>query len=92
MGAEVTSAASDRGIPPFWLIAGMVFAILAILMMMLTGAFQYKSKGFWVHLLKPGAAPAKPDAWTEPVIVLVKDAWPGSRTRTIHKLKGRCLG
>jgi biopolymer transport protein ExbD len=65
------------GIPPFGLLAGMVFAILAILMMMLTGAFRYKSKGLWVHLLKPGAAPAKPDAWTEPVIVLVKDAGPG---------------
>ena len=48
------------GIPAFGLLAAMVFAILAILVMMLTGAFQYKSKGFWVHLLKPGAAPAKP--------------------------------
>jgi biopolymer transport protein ExbD len=65
------------GMPAFGLLAGTVFAILAILMMMLTGAFQYKSKGLWVHPLKPGAAPSKPDAWTEPVIVLVKDAGPG---------------
>ena len=64
------------GVPPFGLLAGTVFAILAFLMMMLTGAFQYQSKGLWVRLLKPGAAPAKPDAWTEPVIVLVKDAGP----------------
>ena len=65
------------GMPAFGLLAGMVFAILAILMMMLTGVFQYKSKGLWVHLLKPGAAPMKPDAWTEPVIVVVTDAGPG---------------
>jgi len=65
------------GIPAFGLLAGMVFAILAILMMMLTGAFQPTRIGLWVHLLKPGAVPAKPDAWTEPVIVLVTDAGPG---------------
>jgi len=65
------------GIPPFGLLAGIVFAILAILMMVLTGAFRYTSRGLWVHLLKPGAVPVKPDAWTEPVIVLVTDAGPG---------------
>lgn len=64
------------GIPAFGLLAGMVFGILAILMMMLTGAFERTPTGLWVHLLKPGAAPAKPDAWTEPIIVLVKDAGP----------------
>jgi biopolymer transport protein ExbD len=64
------------GMPAFGLLAGMVFAILAMLMMMLTGAFQYQSKGLWVHLLRPGAIPAKPDAWTEPVIVAVTDAGP----------------
>jgi biopolymer transport protein ExbD len=65
------------GIPAFGLLAGMVFAILAILMMMLTGAFQRTPIGLWVHVLKPGAVAAKPDAWTEPVIVLVTDAGPG---------------
>ena len=69
------------GIPAFGLLAGIVFAIFAILMMMLTGAFQYHSKGLWVHLLKSGAMPVKPDAWTEPVIVLVKDAGPGQEPR-----------
>jgi biopolymer transport protein ExbD len=62
------------GIPSFGLVAGMVFAILAMLMMMLTGAFRYTPRGLWVHLLKPGAVPMKPDAWTEPVIVVVTDA------------------
>ncbi len=65
------------GIPAFGLLAGIVFAILAILMMMLTGAFQRMPIGLWVHVLKPGAVAAKPDAWTEPVIVLVTDAGPG---------------
>ena len=61
-------------IPSFGLLAGMVFAILAMLMMMLTGAFRYTPRGLWVHLLKPDAVPMKPDAWTEPVIVVVTDA------------------
>jgi biopolymer transport protein ExbD len=62
------------GIPSFGLLAGMVFAILVMLMMMLTGAFRYTPRGLWVHLPKPGAVPMKPDAWTEPVIVVVTDA------------------
>jgi biopolymer transport protein ExbD len=70
-----------EGIPPFGLLAGTVFALFAILMMTLTGAFQYQSKGLWVHLLKPGAMPVKPDAWAEPLIVLVKDAGPGQEPR-----------
>lgn len=65
------------GSPSFGLLAGMVFAILAILMMMLTGAFQRTSIGLWVHVLKPGAVPANPDTWTGPVMVLVTDAGPG---------------
>jgi len=65
------------GIPAFGLLAGMVFAILAMLMMMLTGAFRFTPRGLWVHLLKPAAVPVKPDAWTEPVIVVVTDAGPG---------------
>jgi len=65
------------GIPQFGLIGGIVFAILAILMMMLTGAFERVPVGLWVHALKPGAIPAKPDAWTVPEIVMVTDAGPG---------------
>lgn len=65
------------GMPAFGLLAGMVFAILAMLMMMLTGAFRYTPRGLWVHLLKTGAVLVKPDAWTEPVVVVVTDAGPG---------------
>jgi hypothetical protein len=61
------------GIPAFGLLAGMVFAILAIVMMVLTGGLKRTPQGLWIHLLKPGALPAKPDAWTAPVVVLVKD-------------------
>jgi hypothetical protein len=64
------------GIPAFGLLVGMVFAILAMLMMMLTGAFRHTPMGLWVHLPKPGAVPVKTD-WTEPVIVVVADAGPG---------------
>jgi biopolymer transport protein ExbD len=54
----------------------MVFALLALLMMLLTAGFQYIPRGFWVHVLKSGQAPTKSDAWTEPLIVRVKDAGP----------------
>ena len=64
------------GLPAFGLSGGMVFALLALLMMLLTAGFQYIPRGFWVHVLKSGQAPAKSDAWTEPLIVQVKDAGP----------------
>ena len=64
------------GLPAFGLFGGMVFALLALLMMLLTAGFQYIPRGFWVHVLKSGQAPAKGDAWTEPLIVRVKDAGP----------------
>ena len=63
------------GLPGFGLAGGIVFAIAAMVMMMLTAPLT--PKGLWVHLLKPGAVPEKSDAWTEPVIVWVKDAGPG---------------
>jgi len=61
------------GLPAFGLFGGMVFGILAILMMLLTAGFEYIPMGFWVHVLKSGQAPAKSDAWTEPLFVRVKD-------------------
>jgi biopolymer transport protein ExbD len=54
----------------------MVFGVLAVLMMLLTMGFQRTSTGVWVHALRPGQAPEKSDAWTEPLIVNVKDAGP----------------
>ena len=80
-GTEVAFAASDQGIPAFGLLAGVMFAIFAILMMTVTAAFSYRSRGLSVHLLKPGAVPAKPDAWTEPLIVLVRDVGPGQEPK-----------
>jgi len=67
------------GLPAFGLLGGMTFAILAILMMLLTVGFATPSLGVWVHLLKPGQAPAMSDAWTEPLIVRLKDNGPGNR-------------
>jgi biopolymer transport protein ExbD len=64
------------GLPAFGLFGGMVFALLALLMMLLTAGFEYIPMGFWVHVLKSGQAPAKSDAWTEPLIVRVKDTGP----------------
>ncbi len=64
------------GLPAFGLFGGMVFALLAVLMMLLTAGFQRTSTGIWIHALSRGQAPAKTDAWTEPLIVRVKDAGP----------------
>jgi biopolymer transport protein ExbD len=64
------------GLPAFGLFGGMVFALLALLMMLLTAGFQRTSTGIWIHALRRGQAPEKSDAWTEPLIVRVKDAGP----------------
>ena len=64
------------GLPAFGLFGGMVFGLLAVLMMLLTLGFQRTSTGLWVHPLKQGQVPAKSDAWTEPLILMVKDAGP----------------
>jgi biopolymer transport protein ExbD len=64
------------GLPAFGLFGGMVFGLLAVLMMLLTIGFQRTSTGLWVHAPRPGQAPEKSDAWTEPLIVNVKDAGP----------------
>lgn len=65
----------------------MVFAILAILMMMLTFGFEETSTGEWVHLLKPGQSPAKSDQWTDPLIVTVKDDGAGQQPKLSVNLK-----
>jgi biopolymer transport protein ExbD len=65
-------------LPGFGLLAGMVFAVLAILMILLTGALTYTPKGLWVHLLKPGQTPGKSDTWTESLIVRLHDKGPGN--------------
>jgi biopolymer transport protein ExbD len=69
------------GLPAFGVFAGMLFAVLAILMMLLTAGLQETSIGWRVHLLKPGQSPQKSDAWTDPLIVLLKDAGPGQETK-----------
>lgn len=69
------------GLPAFGLFGGMVFALLALLMMLLTMGFQRTSTGLWVRLLQRGQVPAKSDAWTEPLIVKVKDAGPNQAPR-----------
>ena len=60
------------GWPGFGLFGGTIFAIFAIIMMMITPS-PIIPKGEWVHLLKAGELPAKSDSWTEPLIVTVKD-------------------
>jgi biopolymer transport protein ExbD len=64
------------GLPAFGLFGGMVFALLALLMMLLTAGFQPTATGLWIRALQSGQVPAKSDAWTEPLIVRVKDAGP----------------
>ena len=48
---------------------GIMFAIFAMIMMMLTAPIP--PKGLWVHLLKPGVTPAKSDV-IEPLVVRVE--------------------
>jgi biopolymer transport protein ExbD len=63
------------GLPGFGLVGGFMFAIFAMLMMMLVSPLT--PKGLWVHLLKPGAVPTAGDAWTEPIMVRVEAAGQG---------------
>jgi multisubunit Na+/H+ antiporter MnhG subunit len=67
------------GSPGFGLVGGITFAILAMLMMLLTSPLT--PKGLWVHLLKPAAFPEKSDSWTEPLIVRLRDPGPGKYRR-----------
>lgn len=64
------------GLPAFGLLGGMVFGLLALLMMLRTAGFQRTSSGIWIHVLRRGQAPAKSDVWAEPLIVKVKDVGP----------------
>ena len=59
------------GLPAFGLFGGMVYGLLAVLMMLLTMGFQRTSTGLWVRLLQRGQVPAKSDAWTGPLTVKV---------------------
>lgn len=63
------------GLPGFGLVGGFIYAIMAMVMMVLTAPVT--STGVWVHLLKQGASPDKADAWTEAVVVHVRDAGAG---------------
>jgi biopolymer transport protein ExbD len=67
------------GLPSFGLVGGIVFALTAAAMMMLSAVDTYPSRGLWVNLLKMGATPKKSDAFTQPLVVLTQDAGPGQR-------------
>jgi biopolymer transport protein ExbD len=67
------------GLPGFGLVGGISYALIAIVMMMMTSAFVYTPQGVWVRLLKRGAVPQNSDPWTEPLVVLAKDSGLGQR-------------
>jgi biopolymer transport protein ExbD len=67
------------GLPGFGLVGGIIYALIAIVMMMTTAAFVYTPQGLWVRLLKRGAVPQNSDPWTEPLVVLAKGGGPGQR-------------
>lgn len=75
------------GLPAFGVFGGMIFALLAILMMLLAAGFQRTPIGLWVHLLKPGEVPQKTDPWTEPLVILLKDAGPGQEPKLLVNSK-----
>jgi len=64
------------GLPSFGLVGGIVFALVAMVMMIMMGFGASTPTGLWVRLL---AVPQNSDTWTEPLVVLVKDAGPGQK-------------
>ena len=70
--------------PGFGVIAGTVFGFLAIQFMLLA---PITPRGLWVHLLKPGETPTKPDAWTEPLVVMLKDEGVGQEPKLLVNSK-----
>jgi len=62
------------GFPTFGIFVGVLFGVLALLMMLITFGFRITARGLPVHLLQPGQAPQKNDTWNEPLVVLVRDA------------------
>ena len=67
------------GLPGFGFVGGISYALIAMVMMMMTSAFVYSPWGMWVHLLKRGAVPQNSDPWTEPLVVLAMGGGPGQR-------------
>jgi hypothetical protein len=67
------------GLPGFGLVGGIVFALTATAMIMLTAVGAPRREGLRVRLLNHGAAPQRSDAWTEPLVVLATGAGPGHR-------------
>jgi biopolymer transport protein ExbD len=68
------------GLPGFGLVGGISYALIAIVMMMMTAAFVRTPQGVWMRLLKQGAVPQNSDPWTEPLVVLAKYRGPGQRS------------
>jgi biopolymer transport protein ExbD len=68
------------GLPGLGLVGGISYALIAIVMMMMTVAFVRTSRGVWVHLLKQGEVARNRDPWTQPPVVLAKSGGPGQRS------------
>lgn len=67
------------GLPGFGLVGGIIYALIAIVMMLIPAAFVSTPQGLSVRLLKRGATPQKSDAWTEPLVVMAMGTGPGQR-------------
>ncbi len=73
------------GLTHFGYMAAILFALMVIVMMLLTGLNRYTPTGLWVKLLKPGEVPSTTDEWTQPIVVRV--------TTTLRPAqRGRSLG
>jgi biopolymer transport protein ExbD len=69
------------GLPGFGIVGGIIYALIAIVMMIMTVAFVYTPQGLWVRLLKPGAVPQNSGPYTDPLVILAKDGGPGQRPK-----------
>jgi biopolymer transport protein ExbD len=75
------------GLPNFGLVAGISYALIAIVMMVMSTAFRPTPRGVWAHLLKPESVPQNSDPWTEPLVVLAKSRGPGKNPNLYVNLK-----
>ena len=80
-GRKLTLRRPISGLPGFGIVGGMIYALIAIVMMIMTVAFVYTPQGLWVHLLKPGAVPQNSGPYTDPLVILAKDGGPGQRPK-----------
>lgn len=63
------------GFRSFGIVAAFVYFVVLVPVWVIT-SIRYPPKGLPVHLLQPGSPRFRPDKWTEPIVVRIKDMGP----------------